>query len=89
MLGSPGAGRTKRPSGEPEIPEGLQENIQGRDMPNPDYLKTVTLRDISYDNSLTWLYSKTARMAEAIFYFAGLDDTNGKMSKKSFKDRLF
>jgi hypothetical protein len=63
LLGSAGSGKAKRPTGEPEIPVGLQESIRQETYGNytnfnDTEMRTVSLRDITYSNSLSWLYFK-------------------------------
>jgi len=58
LLGAAGSGRTRRNVGEPEIPIGLSEDMLNQKMPDRSELKTVTLRDISYSNSLIWWYTR-------------------------------
>jgi hypothetical protein len=71
MLGSAGSGRAKRPNGEPEIPVGLQESIRKENFGhfanfNETEMKTVSLRDITYSNSLSWLYYRITTFSNPV-----------------------
>ena len=50
IVGSAGTGRTRRQTGDPQFAKGIFDQQEG--------YPTVTLREITYSNSLSWLYAR-------------------------------